>query len=313
MILPTTSSLELPLINTFSHHYRVKFGESVGKVPVDTGLACPNRKKGGCIFCSPASFTPGYLDKHDDITVQIGRGKKDILKGRFKKYFAYFQQETCTALPAEKLLPQLSSILTDSDCVGLILSTRPDHVPDHLLIGLAELLSTNPGKECLFELGLQSAHDRSLLLLNRNHSFADFVDAVTRIKTAGSFEIGAHLIFGIPGESEEDMLHSLTAICAMGISALKLHHLQVIRGTRLHDMYTRGEVEIFSLEQYIDFLLLALPLIPATVTIHRLWATSHPDLLVAPKWHVLATQLSRKLQERMQERGIRQGMKAAGI
>lgn len=299
----------LPLITTFSHHYRAKYGEPVGKIPIDTGQICPNRAKGGCIFCRPAGFTPGYLDKADAVTVQIARGRQHLLKGRFRKYFAYFQQETCTTLPAAELLGLLHTLLADNDCVGVILSTRPDHVPDTLLAGLTECIVSS-GKECLFELGLQTVHERSLQLLNRNHGFADFVDAAARIRSAGPFGIGVHLIFGIPGESEEEMLHSLAIVCALGIDALKLHHLQVIRDTPLQAMYARGGITLFSLEEYLDFLLLALPLIPASVTIHRLWATSHPELLVAPRWHVLAAELSRTLQKRMIEQGIRQGQKA---
>jgi radical SAM protein (TIGR01212 family) len=298
-----------PLITTFSHHYRAKYGQPIGKIPIDTGRVCPNRAHGGCIFCRPASFTPGYLDKADDVTVQIARGRQHLAKGRFRKYFAYFQQETCTALPAAELLGLLRALLADSDCVGVILSTRPDHVPDSLLTGLAECIVSS-GKECLFELGLQTVHERSLQLLNRNHGFADFLDAAARIKSAGPFGVGAHLIFGIPGESIKEMLHSLTTVCAIGLDALKLHHLQVIRDTPLHEMYARGRMTLFSLEEYLDFLLLALPLIPASVTIHRLWATSHPDLLVAPRWHVLAAELSRTLEKRMIEQGIRQGQRA---
>lgn len=297
------------LINTFSRHYRTKYGEAVGKIPIDLGVVCPNRQKGGCIFCRPAGFTPGYLDSRETVSVQIARGKRDILKGRFRRYLAYLQQETCTALPAEELLPRLASLLTDRDCLGLILSTRPDYIEDTLLTGLSELI-TGSGKECLFELGLQTIHARSLRLLNRNHGYADFTDAVSRIKDAGPFEVGAHLIFGIPGESEEEMRESLTTVCAAGIDALKLHHLQVIRDTPLQLMHLRGEVELFTLQGYLDFLLRALPLIPATVTLHRLWATAHPELLVAPKWNILAAELSRGLQQRMMELGIRQGQAA---
>lgn len=299
-----------PIIRTFSYHYREKYGHGVGKIPVDMGQLCPNRAHGGCIFCRPASFTPSYLKNTDDLLRQVDAGKKYLLKGRFKKYFAYFQQETCTSLPVEQLLPAFHLLLTDSDCVGLILSTRPDYVREQLIKPLAELVNKT-GKECLFELGLQSVLGRSLELLNRNHSFGDFQDAARRIKGAGCFELGAHLIFGIPGENEEDMLRSVRTVCELGVTALKLHHLQVIRDTTLQKLYDLGEVDLFSLEEYLQFLLKALPIIPAEVTIHRLWATAHPDLLIAPKWNILASSLSRILQERMAERGIWQGQDSA--
>ena len=196
--------------------------------------------------------------------------------------------------------------MKDPDCLGLILSTRPDYVSDSLIKPLADLINET-AKECLFELGLQSIHGSSLKWLNRNHSFADFQNAVQQIKEKRCFELGAHLIFGIPGESEEDMLRSVRTVCDLGVNALKLHHLQVIRETQLQKLYEQGEIDLFSLEEYLKFLLKALPFIPAEVTIHRLWATAHPDLLVAPKWNVLASSLSQILRDKMAEKGICQG------
>lgn len=294
------------IIHTFSQHYRRLYGEPVGKIPIDTGMICPNRANGGCIFCRPASFTPEYLNSRDSYQTQISHGKNSILKGRFRKYLAYFQQETCTAVPADAFLPELSVILDDPDCLGLILSTRPDHVSDALLRPLAQLMAEK-AKECLFELGLQTMHDKSLRLLNRNHSYRDCTDSIQRIRRYGTFQIGVHLIFGIPGESEQEMLQSVEAVCALPITALKLHHLQVIRDTKLHRMFERGHVQPFSLDNYLAFLQKVLVRIPADITIHRLWATSHPQLLVAPKWDILATHLSARLQQEMRQQGIFQG------
>ena len=308
----TPATMPSPHIRTFSYHYHQKFGHGVGKIPLDLGQPCPNRLHGGCIFCRPAGFTPAYLRGMGDITEQLAEGKRHLLKGRFKKYFAYLQQETCTAVPVERLLPILQLLLADIDCVGLILSTRPDCVADALLRPLADLVRKS-GKECLFELGLQTVHERSLKLLNRNHGFADFHNAALRIQAAGCFQLGAHLIFGIPKESEEDMLFSLKTVCAMGITHLKLHHLQVLRDTALATLYETGKVHLFTKEGYLQFLLRALPIIPAGVTIHRLWATSHPELLLAPRWNCLAATLSTLLQQRMVVQGIWQGQAACPV
>ena len=298
-----------PRIRTFSQYCRRKFGRSVGKIPLDAGVACPNRARGGCIFCRPAGFTPSCLRGGDDLARQVAAGKAMLLRGRFREYFAYFQQESCTAMPAGRLLALLREVLKDPGCVGLILSTRPDCIEDSLLAPLAELVRQS-GKECLFELGLQSMHERSLTSLNRNHGFADFCEAAERIKAAGGFELSAHLIFGIPGESEADMLATLATVCRLGVTHLKLHHLQVIRDTPLHELHRSGKVPLFSREGYLEFLLRALPMIPEDVTIHRLWATSHPGLLVAPRWDVLTVQLGRELRERMAELGLWQGQRA---
>lgn len=298
-----------PVIRTFSYHCRQKYGYGVGKIPLDLGQPCPNRKRGGCIFCRPASFTPSYLQKNDDFVKQVEKGKKQLHKSGFRKYFGYFQQETVTSITPDILLPCFESVLADADCIGLIISTRPDYVHEDLLQPLKKLV-THTGKECLFELGLQSAHNRSLQLLNRNHSFEDFHQAVRHLQEAECFEIGAHLIFGIPGESKEDMIASVRTVCALGVDALKLHHLQVIRDTSLHDLYQQGEIRLFSQEEYTQFLLEVLPYIPCDVTLHRLWTTSHPDLLVAPKWNVLAGRLSSALQKKMVEDGLFQGQKS---
>lgn len=293
-------------IRTFSSHYREKYGEPVGKIPLDIGVPCPNRENGGCIFCLPASFTPSYLTGRDDILTQVEKGKNKLLKNRFRLYFAYFQQETCTAASPEKLLDRIEAVLQDADCIGLILSTRPDAITNELLEQLSGIISDS-GKDCLFELGLQSAHDKSLLFLNRNHTVNDFTRSIRRIREYKVFSTGAHLLFGIPGETREDMLKTLHFVADLGVQHLKLHHLQVIRDTRLHTIFKDGTITLFSKEKYLDFLLEALSIIPPDVVIHRLWASSHPALLVAPKWNILATHLSQELQEAMRGRNIWQG------
>ena len=293
-------------INTFSVHTRRIYGTPIGKIPIDAGLTCPNRAQGGCIFCRPASFTPGYLTEHASISRQVTAGKLSVLRQRFTRYFAYFQQETCTALPASELLAAIETVLADSACVGLIISTRPDYVADELLGKLSELI-IHTGKECLFELGMQSAHDPSLALLNRNHSFGDTCDALARIRAAGPFSTGVHLLFGIPGETEDEMLESVRAAAGLGVDAVKLHHLQVIRGTVLEKMHDAGQVIPFTLDGYMSFLVKALSLLPARVVVHRLWATSHPDVLIAPRWHILTDRLRPELDRRLKLAGVIQG------
>lgn len=293
-------------INSFSRHYRNKLGCSVGKISLDLGVVCPNREKGGCIYCSPPAFSPFYLQGKTDIATQLKNGKRQLKRNKYSMYFAYFQQETVTAAAQDVLLDSVKNVLGDRDCVGVIISTRPDYIADDLLMELAGVCRLSQ-KECLFELGLQSCHERSLILLNRNHTLKDFTNAVKRIKGYDCFQVGVHLIFGIPGESEEDMLESAAVACGQGADALKIHHLQVLQGTPLKAMYDQGEVKLFTLEQYFEFLMLLLPAIPKRIVIHRLWATSHPHLLVAPKWDILATVLSRRLLDEMERRGIEQG------
>ena len=297
-----------PRIRTLSLQCRELYGQAIGKIPLDLGIPCPNRAKGGCLYCRPASFTPFSLRSTDALAEQIRRGKEHLLKGRFRHYFGYFQQETSTALATEQLIPLLAQVLAEPDCQGLILSTRSDAIADDLPAALAHLVE-HSGKTCLVELGLQSIHDQSLRLLNRNHRFTDFVAAVHKLHAVDGLEIGAHLILGIPGESEAEMLTTVQTVCALPIQALKLHHLQVIEGTPLHRLHTMGQVPVFTLETYLELLLRLLPHISPRIALHRLWSTAHPHLLIAPKWQCLSGELSKKLHRMMVERCLWQGQK----
>ncbi len=299
--------MKSPLIRTFSYHYKQKYGFAVGKIPLDLGERCPNREKGGCLFCSAPGFSPWYLKEKGEISEQIRRGKKYLLKNKFLHYLAYFQQETSTSLDTDQLLGVFASVLADPDCLGLIISTRPDYLSRRLLDKLCSLLQES-GKSCLFELGLQSMHEKSLSAMNRNHSFADFLNGYQKIREFGCFEVGAHLLFGIPGERSEEMIATVETVCGLGIDALKLHHLQILKNTPLEQMYECGQVPVFSRQEYLELLLRILPLIPERIVIHRLWATAHPQLLLAPQWNVQATVLSAELRRVMNDRGIRQGM-----
>ena len=223
--MPAGTAASPPRLRTFSVHCRERFGRTVGKIPLHLGIPCPNRARGGCVFCRAESFTPFSLRGADSLEEQVQRGRRLLLRGRFSSFFGYFQQETPTALATEQLLPLCAAVLAEPDCVGLILSTRPDAIAADLPPALADLCRKT-GKDCLVELGVQSIHPRSLGLLNRNHGYGDFVDAVARLHAAG-LEVGAHLILGIPGESEEDMRASLCTVCALGVQALKLHHHKI--------------------------------------------------------------------------------------
>lgn len=297
-------------VNTFSIHYRRKYGQPVGKIPLDLGVVCPNRENGGCIYCHPESFAPSYLDKNDSIAVQLEKGKKYLLKDRFKLFFGYFQQETSTAMPVAELIPFLTEVLADEDCVGVIISARPDNLDQHLLEELAEL-ARRSGKEFLLEIGLQSIHEQSLQLLNRNHSIQDFIDAVNRLRAFPELQVGVHLILGIPGETEQDMLKSLRQVCDLGVDAVKLHHLQVIRETPLHALHREQEIPVFTADGYLELLARLLPEIPEHIVMHRLWSHSHPDLLAAPRWDLFAGNLSARLREMMAEQGVYQGKSCA--
>jgi radical SAM protein (TIGR01212 family) len=295
------------VINTFTQYYKKKYGESVGKIALDVGVVCPNRSRGGCVYCAAVNFTPYYLEKGDTIAKQLEKGRSFLIKRKFRKFFAYFQQETTTAMATAELLPMLTVPLADPGCIGLIISTRPDYVHNDLLKGLDEIRKRHK-KEILIELGLQSAHDTTLKLLNRNHTFQDFVDAVERIQRFDFVELGVHLILGLPGEHLRDMIATIHEIRSLKIDYIKFHHLQVIRDTKLQAIYESEPFVVYDAHEYLAMVAELLGHIPPQVVMHRLWSTAEPRLLIAPQWGTPApARLHNELQRIMKERGLFQG------
>lgn len=302
-------------MNLFSQHYRTKFGKPVGKIALGFGQVCPNRARGGCIYCAPASFTPYYLAKGDSIRRQLAKGKEFLRTRKFQCYFAYFQQETVTAAPLAELREGFREALADESCIGLIISTRPDYVAVSWLKELAAMVAHGKeAKEVIIELGLQSARESTLQLLNRNHTYADFENACRSIRQFAPLNIGVHLILGLPGEDLAAMRQTVTTVCRLGVDALKFHHLQVIRGTRLAAIYADKPFKVYGADEYLEILAELLAHIPASVVLHRLWSSSDPALLVAPDWGGLgAHQLKGMLTAIMIERGLWQGKSVAAV
>lgn len=273
-------------LTLFSAHYKAKYGVSIGKIALGVGIECPNRRLGGCLYCSPASFTPFYLQEKDLVSEQLAKGKRYLSTRKFTKYLGYFQQETSTAGPEDVLLDHCLFVLSDPDCVGLIISTRPDYVSPSFLEALQAAIGSlvGPVKEILFELGLQSSHEKTLALLNRNHTCADFVEAAAQIKSFPLFGLGVHLILGLPGEDVEDMRQTVRLVSEVGVDAIKFHHLQVICGTKLQQMYEEEPFAVYSARQHMEIVADCITYVPRSVVLHRLWSSSARDMLVAPQW-----------------------------
>lgn len=294
-------------INLWRDYARRRWGEPVGKLILSTGIPCPHREHGGCAYCSPESFRPYYLHPDHPPEEQLEHGRAYLRQLGVRCFLAGFQQETATAGEWSALSQIFQTALKDPHCLGLILSTRPDYVSDELLERLEALAEVWWNKVFLLEVGLQTAHDQVLAALNRGHTAADFMAAAARIRGHPRFELGAHLILGLPGETLEDMRRSVHLAVAAGVSHLKLHHLQIVKHTPLARRYARQPWPLPEAEEYLDWLCALLPEIPPTVVLHRLWSTCRPDLLVAPRWNLDPNRLYQKLAERLEARNLRQG------
>ena len=235
------------------------------------------------------------------------RARERGFKGKF---IAYFQTDTNTYADIEILEPWWRTIEEfRDDIVGLAIGTRPDCLSEEIL----DVLSDIGNKVMVWlELGLQSANDRTLELINRGHDYACFSEQVEQIKSYENIFICAHIILGLPGESFNDMLHTINELNRLAVHGVKIHHLQVVKNTVLADWYEQGRVKIFNEEEYIALLVRLLPHIAPNMVIHRLVGDIREDLLIAPKWKLPKTRIIQLVEERMKKENRFQGMAYSG-
>lgn len=294
-----------PFYKDFSEYMQEVFpGIKVQKLSIDAGFTCPNRDgsigRGGCIYCNNASFTPGYCTPHDAVEVQIEKGKA-FFRRKYPemKYLAYFQSYTNTfGRSADELLMMYRKAAVSEDVVGIIIGTRPDCLPGDLLDGLTEL---NKEKPVIVEIGAETSFDDTLRLINRNHTWRQVEEAVKRLHERG-IRTGLHLIAGLPGETPEHVLETIRKACKLPIESIKMHQLQIVKGTPLLDKWQSGEIEVkpFSRDDYVELCVKIVKKVPRNICIERFLASSPPDLVVAPKWglknyqftHLLLNKLS---------------------
>jgi radical SAM protein (TIGR01212 family) len=236
---------------------------------------------GGCTFCDNRSFSPSRRQRRAPIAEQLQQGIQR-LSARYacEHFLAYFQPATNTYAPVERLRRVYEEALAHPQVVGLAIGTRPDCVPDEVL----DLLSELAGRTYLsVEYGMQTMHDRSLDWMNRGHHHEAFLDAMHRSRNRG-FEIGAHVILGLPGETRGDMLATADELARVGIDAVKIHNLYAVRNTELAEQVARGEVQLISRDAYIRTLVDFIERLPSRVVVDRISGDAPPEYLLGPAW-----------------------------
>ena len=276
--------------HSYSYYLRRRFGQRVQKVSIDAGFTCPNVDgtvaTGGCTFCDNRSFSPsrripGPRIQNGGVTWQIEEGITR-LKRRYDcdRFIAYFQPATNTYAPVEKLRPLYDEALAHEKVVGMAIGTRPDCVPNDVL----DLLEELAGRTFLsVEYGMQTIHDRSLDWMNRGHHHDAMLDAMERSRGRG-FEICAHAILGLPGESRDDMLATAREIARLGIDSVKIHNLYAVQNTELAEQVKRGEVKLIERDEYVSTLVDFLELLPPTMLVERISGDAPPDYFIGPAW-----------------------------
>lgn len=299
----------------FSSYMKEVFPDfKVQKISIDAGFTCPNRDgnkgRGGCTYCNNLTFNPAYCHEQKSVAEQLEEGKRFFArKYPEMKYLAYFQAYTNTYGELQHLMELYEEALAQKDVVGLVVGTRPDCMPDALLDYFEELSHRTYVE---VEYGIESANDDTLRHINRGHDFADSVDAVKR--TAGrGINTGAHIILGFPGEEHDELMRQASLISGLPLTTLKLHQLQIIRGTRMARQYERHPeaFHLYSADEYIDLAIDYIEHLRPEIVVERFVSQSPKDLLVAPDWGLKNYEFTAKVRKRMKERGSFQG-KALG-
>jgi len=296
-------------LRSFSAFVREYFGgRRLQKVNIDAGLSCPNRDgtvgTGGCIYCNNRSFRPGGLDASLSIPQQISQGIQH-LKRRYRAelFLAYFQTYTNTHAPVERLREMYYQALEHPQVVGLAIGTRPDCIDEEKLSLLQEIARRH---FVLIEYGLQSMHEHTLRFINRGHDYSCFKEAVLRTAQRG-LHVGAHIILGFPTESKEQMLEMAPELSALPLGFLKIHQLQVIKGTALARMYLKQPFHVLGYQEYQELLVQFLERLSPRVVLQRLFATAPDELLIAPRWGRSRQEFLRDLQGLLQKKDTWQG------
>jgi len=275
---------------TVSDFYKNKFGSKVYKITIDAACTCPNRDGskayGGCIFCSAAGSGDFIESRELSIENQIENAKKrvesKIGSDKKGKYIAYFQNFTNTYGNEDELIKKFTIAAGCKDIVGIAIGTRPDCISPSILSRIASLCDST---FVSIELGLQTCREDVGLYIRRFYTNDDYIDAVRRIHNADSrIHIVTHLIFGLPGESSEDMLNSVRFAVKCGTDGIKIACLYILKGSAIEKDYLSGKFSALEMEEYFALIKEALKLIPPNIVVHRLTGDGPKKLLLAPLW-----------------------------
>ena len=271
--------------NSYNFWLRRRFGARVQKVSIDAGMTCPNVDgtvaTGGCVFCDNRSFSPSRRLPRRGIAAQIDEGIRRLkFRYRVDQFMAYFQPATNTYAPLARLRSLYEEALVHPQVVGLAIGTRPDCVGNDVLDYLSEVAAQ---AYVSLEYGVQTIHDRSLDWMNRGHYYDATLDAMSRSRGRG-FELCAHIMLGLPGETHADMRATAREVARLEFDAVKIHNLYAVRNTPLADQVAAGQVELIGRDAYVNVLVDFLELLPPSCVVERISGDAPPDYFIGPAW-----------------------------
>lgn len=298
--------------NSYNEYFKRTFGQRVQKVSIDAGFTCPNRDgllaRGGCSYCNNDAFNPSYCNQAKSVHQQINEGI-GFHKTRYRralKYLAYLQTYSNTYAPVSELEKIYNDALGHPGVIGLIIGTRPDCIDDEKLDLIARLAEKS---YVMVEYGIESVNNKTLESINRGHTYQQTREAVINTASKG-IRTGAHLIFGLPGESREEMMESVKEISGLPLTTIKFHQLQIVKNTRMANDYLKdpSQFRLFALDEYIDFIIRYIERLNPSFIIERFTGEVPPRFLTTPPWgNLRSDQVTVMITEEMERRNTWQG------
>jgi uncharacterized protein len=296
----------------YSQYLKEKYGETVYRIGVDGGFSCPNRGKNrnspGCSYCDVYGVRAAYIGETSQTIEEQIRRSAAVIRNRYhaNSFILYFQAYSSTWGPVARLKETYDKGLSLAPFVELVVSTRPDCINEPT----ADLLSSYISEDfdVWAELGLQSAHDETLLRINRGHSVRDFEKAFFRLRERG-IKIAVHLIFGLPGEGREDILETIRYLASLKPEGVKFHNLHIPTGAPLYREYEAGELSFPSSYRHMGYVADALEYLPPETIVMRL-TTDTPRLRhQIPGAFLNKSRIYELLREEFEKRGTYQGIR----
>ena len=294
--------------HTLNHFLREKFGEKVFKISLDGGFSCPNRDgtvgKGGCVFCSARGSGDFAGDRDFSISKQFDDVKTMMAhKWKSGKYIAYFQAYTNTYAPVDELRRKYNEAIEKEGVVALAIATRPDCLDEEVLDLLEEM---NKKLYVWVELGLQTSNNETAKRINRGYMLETFDKAISDLKKR-NIDTVVHAIFGLPGETKEDMFNTIDYIAHSGAMGIKIHLLHLMKHTALVKEYENGNLEFLSQEDYIDLITKSVSMLPEEMIVHRLTGDAPRNELIGPMWSLKKWEVLNAIDKAFEDNDLWQG------
>lgn len=273
-------------ICTVGQYWKERFGKKVYRVGIDGGFTCPTRDgtkgRGGCYFCDEEGSRASHIRLSDGIEKQIESGICRLKKKGINSFISYFQSYTSTYASVDILREKYIIALSNPDVVGISVSTRPDCINKENVNLLNEIAEEH---YTIVELGVQSVHQKSLDLAGRKHTVSDSEEAVKMLKQSGKIEVVAHVILGLPGETDDDMLETARVLSKWKVDGVKLHHLYIVKGTPFSQLFSNKDIKVYkNPEDYAEIAKKFIRNLSDNIIIHRFSGYANSDRLIAPEW-----------------------------